>query len=59
MVIVYEFYGVFVVENLTTTLTLKMKKIGLLGANKRSKTLAGHELGKNCSKSSFGETSCL
>ena len=26
---------------------LKMKKIGLHGANKRGKTLAGHELGKS------------
>ena len=29
------------------TLTLKPKKIGILGTENRSKTLAGHELGKN------------
>ena len=28
-------------------LPLKMKKIGLIGAEKRGETLAGHELGKN------------
>ena len=31
-------------------MTLKMKKIGVLGAKKKAKTLAGHELGKNLFK---------
>ena len=29
---------------------LKIKKIGVLGAKKKGKTLAGHELGKNLFK---------
>ena len=45
--IIYRVYGLFIIENCTTTLTSKMKKIGVLGVEKRRKTLAGHELGKN------------
>ena len=37
-----------------TTLILKMEKIGVLGADKRRETLAGHELGKNLLKEEFG-----
>ena len=33
-----------------TTLILKMEKIGVLGADKRSKTLAGHEFVNNLFK---------
>ena len=43
-------YGVFIVENWTTTVTSKMKEIGVFGAEKRKKILAGHELGKNLSE---------
>ena len=42
-------YGAFFI-NLMTTLTLKMKKIGVLGANKSRQTVAGHDLGKNLFK---------
>ena len=33
-----------------TTLTFKMKEIGVFGAEKRRKTLSGHELGNNLFK---------
>ena len=44
--IIDGFYGVFIIENLTTTLTLKIKEIGLFGYNKRRITLAENDLGK-------------
>ena len=42
-VIIYGVYGVFIIDNGTSTLTLKTKEIRLFGAKKRRKTLAGHE----------------
>ena len=36
-----------------------MKEIRLFGAEKRSKTLEVHELGKTCLNRRFGEKSCL
>ena len=39
--------GLFVIDNLETVLKPKMKKVGVLGANKREKTLEGHDLGKD------------
>ena len=44
------FYGVFIIENLTTVLTLKMKEIGVFGYNKRRRILADNELGNNLFK---------
>ena len=40
-------------------MALKMKEIRLFGAEKRSKTLEVHELGKTCLNRRFGEKSCL
>ena len=48
--ILYGIYGVFFIEKLTTILTLKMKKIGVIGAKKRGKIMAGNELGKDLFK---------
>ena len=36
-----------------TALTLKMNKIGVFGANKRRKTLAGYDIGKKFLKEKF------
>ena len=52
-IIIDVVYGVFIVESLTTTLTLKMKEIGVFGYNKRMKTLADNELGNNLFKEYF------
>ena len=38
-VIIYGLYGVFIIENWTTTFVLKMKEIGLFGDDKRMKNL--------------------
>ena len=35
-------------------MNMKMKKLGVLGANKRGKTLAGHDLGKDLIKKEVG-----
>ena len=45
-----EVYGVFFIENLTTTLTFKMKEIGVLRAEKGRKSLAGQCLVGNLLK---------
>ena len=42
-----------IIYNLTTTLTLKIKEIGVFGAKKRRKTLSFHELVNNLFKEEF------
>ena len=53
MLIINRVYEVFVIDTLTTTSSLEIKKIRVFGAEKRRKTLAGHELGNNLFKKGF------